>query len=186
MKTHSWRGFAHLFLQNKSKGSDFLHRGWLGVASFQWYADIFTAVFAGSPRTPVNFKRKAQNSCRCKAIFFHPITIWFLHYDSKQSLQLTLFGSRKKPVIAVDRWLVTQRMINGLPTATLNAATRLLATHPQRLPTTAPPRRHPPPGCSPCPCWCRETLSHHHRAAASWDAHHERPLSKSIRPSLPR
>lgn len=39
--------FAHSFLQNKTKGWDFLHRGWSGVASFQWYADIFTVVLQG-------------------------------------------------------------------------------------------------------------------------------------------
>lgn len=180
------KGFCPFVSTKQKQRVGFSSQGLVWSCFISVVCRYFHCGFAGWPGTPVNFKRKAQNSCRCKAIFFHPITIWFLHYDSKHSLQLTLFGSRKKPVISVDRWLVAQRMINGLPTATLNAATGLLATHPQRLPTTAPPRRHPPPGSSPFPCWCHETLSHHPRAAARRDAHHERPSSKSIRPSLPR
>lgn len=87
--------FAHSFLQNKTKGWDFLHRGWSGVASFQWYADIFTVVLQGDQEHLLTLKEIHKIPAKL-GVFFHPITIWFLHYDSKHNLQLALFGSCKK------------------------------------------------------------------------------------------
>lgn len=60
--------FAHSFLQNKSKGWDFLHRGWFGVASFQWYADIFTVVLQGEQEHLLTLKEK--HKIPAKPFFF--------------------------------------------------------------------------------------------------------------------
>lgn len=172
---------AHSFLQNKSKGWDFLLRVWFEVTSFQWHANIFSVILQGDQEHLFVFWVffKAPNSC--KLILFHPITIWFSCYDSKHSLQLVLFGSCKKIVFSVDGRLVAWCILNSLPTATLTKATRLLARPPQQL--TASHHHSSEVASTYLPFSLLLLMSlntpHHAQATAVWNVHHEHASRKS-------
>lgn len=71
----------HSFLPNKSKRWDYLHRVWFGVASFQWYADIFPVVLQGDQEHLLTLKEKHKipaKLCFCLVRFgiFHPLSVF--------------------------------------------------------------------------------------------------------------